>query len=760
MFKKSEGRRNALFVVTMVLMTIYLLWRLLFTLPVHDGPLNMACGILLLIAETVTVTTTFELLIQKMRLGKSSLELPDILPEDYPDIDVLIATHDEDVALLRKTVNACTFMDYPDKRKVHIFLCDDGNRPEMASLATDFGIGYLGLADNTHAKSGNYNNALAHTTSPLVATFDADMIPRHTFLMRTVPYFLLSRYEREGAMWQRRETPETDPAQRIGLVQTPQSFYNPDLFQFNLYAEGDIPNEQDFFSREINVMRNTSNAIAYTGSNTVILRQALDDIGGFPYETITEDFETSVRIQQEGYVTYATSEVQAAGLSVTTIDGLIGQRVRWGRGIIHSLQNTHAIVSSKLPLKARVTYLNSFLYWWSFFNRLVFILAPILFALFGFRIVNAGLMPIIIVWLPSYFFYSIAMRFLSSDIRNQRWSQVVDTILMPYLIVPVFLETIHVHARKFRVTRKDAGTTTTRLRACALAIPTLALFVLSSVALASFVWGKYGMALLQSSIIIFWISYNAIALLYALFFMLGRPVHRSSARIAADEYVIVHGRSGDHEARTADMSDAGLALLSEEPLYVPDDRQVSLTISTSRYEADMTASLVYVHPRGDKWLYAFSVTPESEQDGRQYLQIVYDRPHSLPERMNLWDTAWDDIVRNVRRRLARERTRQRKSPRISIDRTVTFADGTSCTLVDFNYHFLAVKGLDGDGHSGDAYVYVMGTGTKLSLRVVGPAPSRPGLTLLKVENLTDLEESGLINVVADDFANRIMSEEA
>jgi cellulose synthase (UDP-forming) len=146
-------------------------------------------------------------------------------------------------------------------------------------------------------------------------------------------------------------------------------------------------------------MRNASNAIAYTGSNTVIAREALNDVGGFPYETITEDFETSIRIQKAGYLTYVTDEVQAAGLSVTTIDGLIKQRVRWGRGIIHSLQNTHAIYSRKLPFKARITYLNSFLYWWSFFNRLIFILSPILFALFGFRIVNTDFMPMLIVCL-------------------------------------------------------------------------------------------------------------------------------------------------------------------------------------------------------------------------------------------------------------------------------------------------------------------------------------------------------------------------
>ena len=82
-------------------------------------------------------------------------------------------------------------MEYPDKSKVHIYICDDTNRIEMKELADKMGIGYIGLAENKHAKAGNLNNALSKTTSPLIATFDADMIPRNDFLMKTVPYFSL-----------------------------------------------------------------------------------------------------------------------------------------------------------------------------------------------------------------------------------------------------------------------------------------------------------------------------------------------------------------------------------------------------------------------------------------------------------------------------------------------------------------------------------------------------------------------------------------
>lgn len=186
---KSQKLQNIFFIITVILMCIYLFWRLFFTLPLHAGILPLIFGVLLLVSETTTAMTTFELYWRKAHTKGTLRELPEIPLNEYPDVDVFIATHNEDTELLYKTINACTLMDYPDKNKVHIFLCDDGNRQEVADLARQFGIGWLGLADNKEAKSGNYNNALSKTNSPLIATFDADMIPRHSFLMKTVPYF-------------------------------------------------------------------------------------------------------------------------------------------------------------------------------------------------------------------------------------------------------------------------------------------------------------------------------------------------------------------------------------------------------------------------------------------------------------------------------------------------------------------------------------------------------------------------------------------
>lgn len=626
------GKRNLIFILTMVFSGIYLLWRLFFTIPWTAGFLQGAMGLVLALAELTTTMGMCELMVSKMKGQKRTVTSPDIPEEMYPDVDVLIATHNEPAELLYKTINACTYLEYPDKDKVHVYVCDDGNRSEIALLAARFGVGYLGLADNKHAKSGNYNHALSCTRSPLIATFDSDMIPRREFLIRTVPYFL-------------------DPEMNMGLVQTPQSFYNQDLFQFNLFSEKDIPNEQDFFSREINVMRNSSNSAAYTGSNTVILRKALEEIGGFPYGTITEDFETSLRLQKAGYITYASEEVLAAGLSTTTVESMISQRVRWARGVIQSIRNTNAVFTKELSVAARMSYLNAYLYWWSFLCRMIFILAPILFALFDFQLVECGFGELLLFWLPSHLFYSISVRYLSTNIRSLRWSQIIDTILAPYLIIPVLLESVGISQKKFKVTDKKKQrekTTTWRYM-----IPHSILILLTAAAMLRYIHGKYGLALVYSSVIIFWLGYNMMALVYAVFFMLGRKAKRRYDRIGAEERIEFEYQGTIYVGKTEDLSEKGIAWSGEcggqQRLPKPGER-MEVVIVTEHYRAKLRVEIVYVSHTEKGTRFAASAEPVSEPDMRNWLQIIHDRAHSLPKEIDPWRTVYDDIVRNVHMR--------------------------------------------------------------------------------------------------------------
>ncbi|NCU42651.1 MAG: glycosyltransferase, partial [Candidatus Moranbacteria bacterium] len=152
-----------------------------------------------------------------------------------------------------------------------IYLCDDNKRKEMKELADKLGVGYFDREDNKGAKAGNLNNALRQTDSPYVVTFDADMIPQKEFLMKTVPYFVDCEIKNEKL--------EEEDKVKLAILQTPQSFYNTDLFQFFFYSEKRIPNEQDYFYKDIQVSRTKSNSVIYGGSNTVLSREALLDVG-------------------------------------------------------------------------------------------------------------------------------------------------------------------------------------------------------------------------------------------------------------------------------------------------------------------------------------------------------------------------------------------------------------------------------------------------------------------------------------------------
>lgn len=502
-------------------------------------------------------------------------------------------------------------------------------------------------------------------------------------------------------------------------MQTPQSFYNQDLFQFNLFMENTIPNEQDYFSREINVNRNSSNSAAYTGSNTVLLREAIERIGGFPYDTITEDFETSLRMQKEGYITYATEEALAAGLSTTTVSGMMKQRIRWAQGVIQSIQNTHAVFTRKLSLAGRITYLNAYLYWWSFLARFIFILAPVLFALFHVQLVECGFWELLFFWLPSHLLHQTASRYLSTNIRNLRWSQIIDTILCPYLILPVLLESVGIHQRKFKVTskEKEEGNTAD----IKFMLPHLTLAALTVAAILKFLYGKYGTAL---------------------FFMMGRKSYRRSERIAAREKIKVQVHAGEYEGITADLSEDGIAFCMEKSFYIPDDEEFSLLIETDCYQASLRARLVYIKETSSGYRYAATVRPASENDRRQYLQIIHDRLHSHPKELDMWTTPYDEIIRNVRKRMEKTFLQKRKALRIPIERNLAFSCGAHAYVIDFNFHYLAVKNFFPGYWDNSTPLELELKGCTLHLTKPGIQDRNREILLLEIQNLSELTDQG------------------
>jgi cellulose synthase (UDP-forming) len=685
----AEKRYPILFYVTTFYVLCYLAWRLFFTLPLSYGFFSIAVGVALLIAE---ILAAFVFLLQyKYMNARFEPELPVIPLAWYPDVDVFVCTHSEEPELLYKTLNACLFLDYPDKSKVHVWLCDDTNRPEMAKLADELGAGYCGMSYNRDNKAGNLNNALSKTHAPLVATFDADMIPTSQFLMKTVPYFFLPKLKKNSSgAWIPREPDEIDEKCKIGFIQTPQSFYNPDLFQYNLHAENRIPNEQDYFFREINVGRNIIGVPIFAGTNTLFSRDALDDVGGIATGTITEDFETGINIQSKGWTTYAISTILAHGLAPDDIKKMLAQRERWGRGNIHAMRHSKLLFKKGLSFAAKIAYVHAIIYWWSFVFRLLYMLAPILFTLFQLHIVECELWQLAVIWLPSYVLSAILAKRSSGATRNNHWSNMVETILCPHMFIPILMETFGIRQKTFVVTNKKR---VSGIYASAIfcALPHILLLGATVLALLICAYHSLVDGGIYAVIIIFWLSVNAKNLILALFFMSGRMNYRKTERFYVDVPVRVSTPYAEFETHTSDISETGLALVTEEPEYMPPDSAFNLMVAYEKYKANMSVYITHVERIPDgKWKYCVKISQIDAENKRQYYQIIYDRHHTLADKITDNWSMIDDYTLNVSERLRTKSDLRRLLPRIETDVSGSISGGEQVKMTSFNYRCITI----------------------------------------------------------------------
>lgn len=680
----ATNQKTILLVGVVITSIIYIGWRIFFTIPFRFGLLSTIFGIALVIAEAVAVLEAFSHY-RNMQMSESP-EKPVIPAHMYPHVDILVATHSEDTTLLYKTLNGCIHLNYPDKNKIHIYLCDDKNRPEMQQLAEHMGVGYCGLAHNTEAKAGNLNNALSKTDSPLVVTLDADMIPTSDFLLETVPFFSLPRMIKEDGVWRERTPEEINEKEKIGFIQTPQSFYNADLFQFNLYADKNIPNEQDYFFREVNIGRNRTNSVVYAGSNTVISREALEKVGGIRTGTITEDFATGLDIQAAGYTTYAIDKVVANGLAPKDFKSLIKQRQRWARGCVQVLRSFR-FLSSALPIRSKISYMTCFLYWWTFLRRFIYILSPILFVVFGIVVVDCSLWELILIWLPSYLIYNTAMRVMSGNIRNVRWSNIVDTVMFPYLLIPVIAETFGLRMRKFAVTPK--GNATSKNSQIKYAVPHMILAALSIVGLGYWIYDFIIWQNLGGIIIFYWLVVNLYTLINAIVLISGRINYRNDERFYAAVPVVLDTGTLRVEGETTDLSENGLAVLLQSPEHLPYKESILVELSYKGYDARLMAKVLHVRQVGKSWKYSLQITEINDSNRRQYLQIVFDREHTLPKTIH--SNLRQDTVATFKGSTSRQTESNRRLPRIPMNATLSTALGGQVELLNFNYEYILLK---------------------------------------------------------------------
>jgi 1,2-diacylglycerol 3-beta-glucosyltransferase len=99
-------------------------------------------------------------------------------------------------------------------------------------------------------------------------------------------------------------------------------------------------------------------AVILTGNGLVTRRDALEAVGGWNEEALTEDIDLSIRYALRGWTVHYCEDVVVWEEAVPTLRGLIQQRTRWSEGSLRCLfDHAAALLHAPVPWRKRLDFL-------------------------------------------------------------------------------------------------------------------------------------------------------------------------------------------------------------------------------------------------------------------------------------------------------------------------------------------------------------------------------------------------------------------
>jgi cellulose synthase (UDP-forming) len=426
----------------------YMLWRITDTLPPLSEPLDFAVGAAFTLVEMLSMLGTtvalFFLTRTKDRTPEANADVKWLkaLPAQ-PLVDVLVCTYNEEEAILERTIIGALGINYPRYR---LWVCDDGKRPWLKALCAQHGCGYITRPDNSHAKAGNINNALQRLAElpeqpEFVAILDADFVAKAEFLTRAV------------ALMRRPD---------VGVVQTPQHFFNPDPIQTNLNLVRFWPDEQRFFFDVVMPSKDAWGGAFCCGTSSVLRYGPLMRIGGFPTDSVTEDYLASLRLKEIGYRTVYLNEALSLGLAPEGLKEYVSQRARWALGFIQICRGPSGPLSTKAnwSLLERVMLGETFLHWSAtHLFRLMALVVPALYLLLNIQAVYAAVPDAISHLLPFFVVQAAMITWLTRGRVLPMMADLSQLLGATDIARSVFIGLFRPQGHKFDVTAKGGDRT-------------------------------------------------------------------------------------------------------------------------------------------------------------------------------------------------------------------------------------------------------------------------------------------------------------
>lgn len=573
-------------------------------------------------------------------------------------VDVYIPTYNESISIIKKTVLGCTGMRYPHKT----YILDDGNRPELAQKAAEWGCEYIVRVNGQHAKAGNLNNALSLTKGDFVVVFDADCVPTSDFLDRTLGVF---------------------QDQKMAFVQTPHNYYNTDSFLFTVKPKKErLWNTQDLFYRIIMPGRDYWNASFFAGTAAVFRKKALTDVGGFATGSITEDFHTSMNFYSHGWNGSYVNEILSNELAPEDVKNYHIQLRRWAEGNISMLYTCNPLFKKGLSFAQRICFFSTIFGWFFGFPKLVYLAIPPAAILFGMLPIKS--FDFEFIWRCSFFLVVLVLGF---EFITRWYGKIIYceffTTINFFAVIQAAFRSIFRFKSTYKVTSKDIITPTRFFHI----LPQIVVYLLS---LAGIIWAGskiyyYGISVGMTGTIaaIFWNGINGTFAFIAIERMT-RPYYKrkefrfvgaAPVRYSVDDSV----HSSEGMGITRDISENGISLVTFTSL--PKNKKISLSLYLNQTVFHCKATVLFTtrkkHIYGKMFTNGLKYEDLSEEDTTIIRQYCFNT--ILPKFQYKFSRKYPVILKKFLKCFSKESFRKHYRPRISLPLVVRNNEKTSIT---------------------------------------------------------------------------------
>lgn len=312
--------------------------------------------------------------------------------EEYPFVSIMVPAHNEGI-VIEKTVRSLLSLDYPAERYEVIIINDNSsdNSAQILKGIQDENPAVTLKVINTDAvtggkgKSNALNIGFNISKGEYLAIYDADNTPEKKALKYLV--VTLSRNEDLGAV--------------IGKFRTRNKSYNL-LTRF-------INIETLFFQWMAQAGRwKLFKLCTIPGTNFLIRRSIIEEIGGWDTKALAEDTEISFRIYRMGYKIMFMPKAVTWEQEPQTFKVWFKQRTRWVKGNIYVIfKDIKYLFDLKSgPIKFDIIYFTSIY----LFGLTASIISDVLFILGLTQLITVNVVGYsLILWILAYIVYGLSI---------------------------------------------------------------------------------------------------------------------------------------------------------------------------------------------------------------------------------------------------------------------------------------------------------------------------------------------------------------